>query len=488
MINAQVFSETLKKVGVSSVLKSKFSHEQLSKYSIMSKRLNENSSNRPFRIVFCGVFSSGKTSLINSLLAFNELKLPIGINPVTKMITRIHYGYNLSCSYRSGGTQRFISHKEMEQVIQGKKQIYADNNEIIITVPSEFLKGNVEILDTPGLDDESGELERLSKIAISEADMAVLCCNALMLGKIIEKNLLQELENITGHFSLVITRIDNINEMNDYEDMMTHAYNLMKGRNEFVFPVIAAGKYERVEDFKKYLSNIISDKSLMLKIQEEALRKSRALYINEICAVTDSTISELRASLSKIEGINNGIIRTKELDAQMDISRFENMKSLALDAAAAFTAQRAASLRADIIRTAIKNMNNPYAFQDDAKRLSDQTIEQIISDLADYARSKSIKGYESIAHNLLQAFKAYSYSIPALVLLNGVKTISEVYEPAMNVFWNEPVMWLGKQWNKYLDNAEAGIRTSDFTGGYEQEIKRIKNSIAQCEDVRSLFA
>ena len=487
MKNAETFSEILKQIRVSPVLKSKFSLEQLTKYEVINRRLNEAHSGSTFRIVFCGVFSSGKTSLINSLLAFNELKLPVGINPITKIITRIRYGCNLSCSYVSGGRQYFISPQEMEQAVQGKKQIYADNSEIIITVPSEFLKGNVEILDTPGFYDEAGELERISKAAIAEADMAVLCCNALMLGEMIEKDLLQELENITGHFSLVITRIDNINDMNDYEDMMRKAVRLMKGKKDFVFPVVAAGMYQHVDDFRKYLSSIISDKNLMLKIHEEAVRKSSTLYIDEIRAVTDNTLSELRASLIDTENINNRIIRTKELDAKMEMSRFENMKNLALDAAAAFTAQGAASLRAAIIRAAINSMNNPYTFQNNAKKLSDQTIEQIISELADYARSKSIKGYESIAYNLLQGFRAYSYSMPALSL-SSVSTVSEVYEPAMNIFWSEPVAWLAGQWNKYLDASGAGIRTSGFTGGHEQEIKRIENSIAQCEDVRSLFA
>ena len=513
---AQIFSETLKKIGVSPVLKGRFSPEQLSRYSVMNRRLNEAPSGRPFRIVFCGVFSSGKTSLISSLLECNELKLPVGINPVTKMITRIRYGSALRCFYMSGGSQQFISTAEMEQIVQGKKQISADSSEIIITVPSQFLWENVEIIDTPGFDDEAGELERISKTALSEADMAVLCCNALMLGKITDKNLLQELENITGHFSLVITRIDNMNDTNDYEEMMAHARRLMKGRSNFVFPVAAAGRYKNIDSFRKYIIRVISDRNLMLKIQQVSLRKSTALYAEEIRTVTDRAISELTASLNKLEAVNSRAIRTQELDAQMEVSRFENMKSAALNAASAFIAQRAS-----FFRTAVNGLYNTYTFQNDAKKLADQAIGQIISDLAEYAQSKNINGYKSVSHDLVRAFEEYSYSIPAPVkrwvksrgilgqtavtalslfvsvfdgfdsfeIDDGYDSYYEDYhEPAVSAFLSGPAAWLLGKWNSYLDGAGAGIKTSGFTGGHEQEIKRTKNSIAQCEGVKALAA
>ena len=51
--------------------------------------------NMPFCIAFCGVFSSGKSSLLNALLDCGNV-LPTGINPVTKIITRIRYGKSIA--------------------------------------------------------------------------------------------------------------------------------------------------------------------------------------------------------------------------------------------------------------------------------------------------------------------------------------------------------------------------------------------------------
>lgn len=521
MNNTQIFIEVMNKIGASPALKCEFSTEQLNKYSVMSRRLV--SSSKPFRIVFCGVFSSGKTSLISSLLDFDELKLPVGINPVTKMITRIRYGSTLTCSYKLSGNKIFMSPSEMKEVVQGKKKISADNNEIFITVPSKFLMGNVEIIDTPGLNDEAGELERISRAAIYESDMAVLCCNALMLGKIIEKDLLQELENITGHFSLIITRIDNINNMESYEDIMSQAQIFMKGlgdsakifkgAKDFVFPVVAAGKNKHVEDFRQHIISIISNKSRMLKIQEVSVRKSTALYLSEICSVTDRTLLSLRASCNKLVAANRRAIRNQELESQMKVSAFENMRGSALDAAAAFTVQRIASLR-----TSINGLNNPFTFQNDAKKCSDQAVKQIISDLANYARSKSISGCESVSYNFTRAFETYSYAIPkpvikrvkkrgvlgqtlftALDFIESVVTFDfdlfsiddgydyyydEYHEPAINAFWDGPAAWLADQWKNYIERSGRGIKTSGFIGGYETKIKNLENSIAQCESVK----
>ena len=88
MTAQQPLSEILRIVDANPVCRSMFTEEQLTKYRIIADRLALSDSARPFRVVFCGVFSSGKTSLINSLLA-SSFHLPEGVNPVTKMVTRI---------------------------------------------------------------------------------------------------------------------------------------------------------------------------------------------------------------------------------------------------------------------------------------------------------------------------------------------------------------------------------------------------------------
>ncbi|MDO5132791.1 MAG: dynamin family protein, partial [Eubacteriales bacterium] len=81
-----------------------FDTEQIELYNIINRKLGNHDDCRPFCVAFCGVFSSGKTSLINELLS-DALPhtLPVGINPVTKMVIRIRYATVFCCSYYKGG-------------------------------------------------------------------------------------------------------------------------------------------------------------------------------------------------------------------------------------------------------------------------------------------------------------------------------------------------------------------------------------------------
>ena len=150
------------------------------KSSVVRKRvLEHNKENAPFRAAFCGVFSAGKSSLINALLQC-EYKLPTGINPITKIVTRIRYGKELSCFYYHNGNQNKLDKQETLKVIKGELALSRGCDEVILEMPAEILKNHIEFLDTPGFDDEmGGELEAMSRKAITDADLVILCCSAL---------------------------------------------------------------------------------------------------------------------------------------------------------------------------------------------------------------------------------------------------------------------------------------------------------------------
>ena len=230
---------------------------------------------RPFRIVFCGVFSSGKTSLINYLLDTNNL-FPVGIEPVTKMVTRIRYGKQIYGLYKKDGVEYYLNADEIGQTIRGKKEFSVDDNEITVFIPAKILEDNIEIIDTPGISDEEA-LYPVSMAAIYKADMAVLCCCSAQLGTIDEKNLIYELDEIVSHYCMVISRYDNLNDDTEKQDVLRSAQYLMKGHgnpnnlinvdSDLVFPLNAAGDSDSVKPFITYLKKIIEDKNIRDMIQ-----------------------------------------------------------------------------------------------------------------------------------------------------------------------------------------------------------------------------
>lgn len=169
---------------------------------------------RPFCIVVCGVFSSGKTSLINALLGID---LPTGIEPVTKVVTRIRYGYSsrvviLNPNDRS---EREVSLETARSIILNKaKDDRYRNLQVYIELPSEFLKNDIEVIDTPGLDDDKRErLDEITKQEIRNADFCVVNYMSTKFAQKSEREFLEEIQELTnGNFVSVLNCLNYLQQ------------------------------------------------------------------------------------------------------------------------------------------------------------------------------------------------------------------------------------------------------------------------------------
>ncbi len=104
-----------------------------------------------FNLVVLGQFKRGKSTFINALLG--ESILPTAIIPLTSVVTILRYGPKLKVEveYLDGrleeidlaGLPAFITERENPQ---NKKAV----KEVTVFYPSQYLKGGVRIIDTPG--------------------------------------------------------------------------------------------------------------------------------------------------------------------------------------------------------------------------------------------------------------------------------------------------------------------------------------------------
>ena len=244
-------------------------------YRTWSQRMKDHGTgDLPFCIAFCGVFSSGKTSIINQLL---NSSLPTGINPVTKVVTRIRYGERIAYYFIVGGEQIDIPSDQLNAVITGKQPLPRGSTELLIEMPADLLKNNVEIIDTPGYEDNSA-LEDMSRTAVLTADLILFCTNALILGKEFEKEYLQELSKSHGNFCLVVNRIDSLNTDEEYQNVCTMAERMVQGQgsafqgkkaNGQSFFTVGAGRYATLNGLDAFLNELISDSS-----RRKAIRNS----------------------------------------------------------------------------------------------------------------------------------------------------------------------------------------------------------------------
>lgn len=279
---------------------------------VVEKRVEEHvQENAPFRVAFCGVFSAGKSTLINTLLNLGpDYKLPTGIKPITKMVTRIQYGKELSCFYHYRGKRVALDRQKTLDIIKGETAPPKGCQDVTILLPAEILKRNVEILDTPGFDDEmGGELEAMTRKALTEADYVVLCCSALMLGKMLERELITELESAAGNFCMAVTRMDCLNTDEDAQDIRKKAAWLMQGRGNLAMMPKSTGRFfliwnkdlkSDLSGFDTYLANILNSAERKALIRNSTDMLSMISLVADLSPLSDETKRNI--DLSAIRG------------------------------------------------------------------------------------------------------------------------------------------------------------------------------------------
>lgn len=172
-----------------------------------------------FKVVFCGVFSSGKTSLINALL---NIKLPTGIKPVTKAVTRIEYGTKKEAFLKIDDNQPVaISFDRINRIVTGAEKPKCKYGvEIVIKNPSKFLRQGITIIDTPGFEEEQKDIDEITKRALKEADLAIMCFNPTKLADIKEREFLDDLQKqVDGNCVFVINCMNYIQTLEEVQDI-----------------------------------------------------------------------------------------------------------------------------------------------------------------------------------------------------------------------------------------------------------------------------
>ncbi|MEJ2682982.1 MAG: dynamin family protein [Candidatus Sulfobium sp.] len=116
------------------------------------EELREKVETNTFNLVVVGQFKRGKTSLINALLGADIL--PVAVVPLTSIVTVMKYGeeLNVVVTFNDGRVAAIEPESLTEYVTErGNPKNGKDVSEVVITYPSPYLKGGVQIIDTPGV-------------------------------------------------------------------------------------------------------------------------------------------------------------------------------------------------------------------------------------------------------------------------------------------------------------------------------------------------
>ena len=142
---------------------------------LLASRLEDNN----LEVALFGRVSSGKSSLLNALL--NTDILPVGINPITAVPTRLQYGPTLQATVTYGhGRTEGVSVEELRNLVTelGNPGNSRNVARAMIQVPSPRLKQGIVLVDTPGLGSlaRRGGAETLAYLP--SCDLALLLIDA----------------------------------------------------------------------------------------------------------------------------------------------------------------------------------------------------------------------------------------------------------------------------------------------------------------------
>ena len=176
---------------------------------------------KSFTVAVVGEFKRGKSTFINALLGQNIL--PSDIEPTTATLNRVTYGVNkfVKVIFKDGHEEEVAIDRLNEYVTKltkESKKTAANVREAVVYYPVNYCQNNVDIIDTPGLNDEEA-MDEVTYDVLPEVDAAIMVIMALAPFSHSEKLFLETklLNNDLGRIIFLVTGIDRYNKPEDAE-------------------------------------------------------------------------------------------------------------------------------------------------------------------------------------------------------------------------------------------------------------------------------
>jgi GTPase Era involved in 16S rRNA processing len=168
---------------------------------------------RIFSIAIVGEFKRGKSTFINALLG-KEI-LPSDILPCSATLNRVTYGVTPSVKivFKDGKETQVPIDKLNDYVtkLTPESEITAESiKEAVVSYPVDYCKNNIEVIDTPGLNDDES-MTSVTLAVLPQVDAAIMVILAQSPFSEFERDLLENklLTNDLGRVIFVVNIWDN---------------------------------------------------------------------------------------------------------------------------------------------------------------------------------------------------------------------------------------------------------------------------------------
>jgi len=171
-----------------------------------------------FRVLVLGEFKRGKSTLVNALLGAPIL--PANVTPTTALLTVMRYGEPPSATlryYDSALAPRQVTLDELRDVLtlsgdeRDNRRRQGEIRLVEVAYPAALCRNNVEIVDSPGLNEHATRTELTSNY-IAQCDAALFVLSATNFGSVTESAFIAD--HLAGrglrHIFFAVNQLDRV--------------------------------------------------------------------------------------------------------------------------------------------------------------------------------------------------------------------------------------------------------------------------------------
>lgn len=280
------------------------------------------SKNAPLVVSFVGKFKTGKSSLINAIIGTDLL--PTRATTATAVVTRIFKGKEFKAWVSENGDKHLVTPEYAKDVILNYQvKDISHPAEVIFEIPVPWLREDVELRDTPGMDDSSqeGMLETVALNALNDTDLCVCVYDAGAMISGAEKERTWKIHKRMGGnvvYAVNCTnRLNSIERVNEVDKLCRSFFGSMdslpvsvSGLGKY-YMMCSAPKMIELDGFDDWLKNLFSAKSIM---DRQKIRDTTAL-----AQIMDKRIEISESAKSEMESLQN--LRRKLCNVQEDAKK-----------------------------------------------------------------------------------------------------------------------------------------------------------------------
>ncbi len=267
-------------------------------------------------VVILGQFKAGKSSLINSFL--EEPVLPVGVLPVTAVITRLFYGREKKAWVEKlNGEKAGISVSQLDEYIteknnpENKKQVFR----VDISLPELKAFEKLRFIDTPGLGSVFAQNTEVTKNWYKNIGAAIVVVSAMQPLSENDIELMRAAVEQSPEVYIIISKTDLVekDELNDITAFVKEKVHKMFGNHFDVFPYsskVANG------NFKKQIVE-----GIFTKLSKQAHETNRRIADHKLQYLTNLTRSylEIKLNLQNKKEEERKELKDKIIDQQLKL-------------------------------------------------------------------------------------------------------------------------------------------------------------------------